>query len=191
MSHLFPLIFWLLAQLAGSLVDPFLRGLPAVAWEAPDRSPDEVGRASTYARPAKTCEPGDIKCKPRKAGSKKQSLMACAETTRVAPDMAVCAHRTHRCGTLLLLQHEGTGRTAMCRVMDRGPYGAHDAETGEWFNKAREPDREGTYAGVLDMGPAVRAVLAPGDGGKPRVRIWVLDVPRRPIKRVRVKRPTS
>lgn len=172
--QLLPLVVVLLAQLAGAAADPFMRDLPAFAYAVPERAPDEVGTATTYGRAR---------------DSHRQAFMAAAEHVRLDDTMHVCAHRSPmRFGTVLLLQHVGTGRTTMCRVMDRGPFGCRDPETGERFNGAREPARACIHGGFLDMAPAVRAALAPGDGGRQLIRAWVLSRPARPTY---VRRPTS
>jgi hypothetical protein len=144
---------------------------PELELAAPERAPDEIGRASTYGRPHKD--------------SAHQALLACAPSTQIDPTMFVCAHRSHRCGTVLLVESVNTGRVTACRVMDRGPYGAL---VGDHWQKKIRPSDPGTWRGVLDMAPAVRAALGPGDGGLLAVRIWIAYVPPRPI---RVRPPSS
>lgn len=163
----------LLVRVIVALADPFLSGLPPTTPPVPGRAADEVGRASTYGRAD---------------DSHGQAHLACAPEHRIDADDHVCAHRSLRCGTLLLLEHEG--RTTVCRVMDRGPFGKHDA-AGRWFNGARERERAGTWVGILDLAPAVRAELAPGNGGKLLVNAWIVAVPPRPLKVLPRPRPTS
>ena len=98
------------------------------------------------------------------------------------PEEPVCAHRTLPCGTLLLVQSVQTGKTAWCRVLDRGPYGALTAE-GTWIIK-KPGDQEtatATWRGVLDVGPRVGREL--GLRGRGRVRIWW----QRPVRMPRSK----
>jgi rare lipoprotein A len=45
-----------------------------------------------------------------------------ANGERYQPEATTCAHRTHRFGTELEVTAVQTGRTARCRVNDRGPY---------------------------------------------------------------------
>lgn len=45
-----------------------------------------------------------------------------ASGERYRPDEATCAHRTHPFGTRLSITVVGSGRTAECRVNDRGPW---------------------------------------------------------------------
>ena len=45
-----------------------------------------------------------------------------ANGERYRPELATCAHRTHRFGTRLVVTAVGSGRTAECRVNDRGPW---------------------------------------------------------------------
>lgn len=45
-----------------------------------------------------------------------------ASGERYRPDEATCAHRTHRFGTRLLVTAVESGRSAECRVNDRGPW---------------------------------------------------------------------
>jgi len=190
--QLLPLIFVVIWQLFGALNDPFMRNLPELTYATPRRAPDEVGKASTYGRRTVDPETG----KPKDSAS--QAYMASAEHVRIDDTMHVCASRHHRFGTLLLLQHVGTGRTTLCRVTDRGPYGCEwlDPETDKTvrLNLAilrRDLDPRATACvprGIIDMAPAVRAALAPGDGGLQGIRAWVLD---RPQRAVHVRRPSS
>ncbi len=154
------------------LADPFMRGeLPAIA--APSRAPDETGLASTYGRAR---------------DSHRQAFMASAEHVRVDPTMHVCAHRSRRFGTVLVIQSERTGRVTACKVTDRGPYGCVTHDTGERINSAVVRDRPCTHRGILDLGPGVRAELGPGDGGLHPVRVWAVFVPPRAVH---VRRPSS
>lgn len=45
-----------------------------------------------------------------------------ANGERYRPELATCAHLTHRFGTKLVVTAVGSGRTATCRVNDRGPW---------------------------------------------------------------------
>jgi len=176
-----PLAFYVIAQFSVAVADPLMRGLPDLAWAKPARAPDEVGGASRYGGP------GDS----RWGG---QGL-ACAPDHKVEAGMHVCAHRTHRCGTVLLVQSVRTGRTTLCRVMDRGPYGActrpmvrRRCPRGAWRVEIRlQPGS--VRRGFLDLAFTTYAAL--GLRGISPVRAWVLEVPRRPIRVRPARRPTS
>lgn len=45
-----------------------------------------------------------------------------ASGERYRPDAATCAHRTHKFGTRLIVTAIDSGRSAACRVNDRGPW---------------------------------------------------------------------
>lgn len=45
-----------------------------------------------------------------------------ASGERYSPEEGTCAHRSHPFGTMLEVQVKRTGRTARCRVNDRGPW---------------------------------------------------------------------
>lgn len=150
--------------------DPFLELAPRVS--VPDRAPDLVGKAARYGMV------GDSKHGGR-------NPLACAPGHRPTPTMRVCAHRSMRCGTRLVLQSVKTGRVTICAVMDRGPFGRLDAN-GVWFNGAKHPEREGTWRGILDTTPAIYREL--GVRGITELRVWVMS---RPARAVKVRRPTS
>lgn len=190
-----PLIIFALLDLFHAFEDPFLRKLPDITYAAPDRRPYGVGKASTYGR-----KKDDIKHRKKYGKQSKQTLMACAPTYRVDDSMHVCAHRKLPCGTVLLLEHDVTKQTTMCKVTDRGPYGCIDPKTGKWANYAKlkkiDPERAKACAlkfrGELDVSPAVRAELAPGDGGLQDVRFWVIKKPFKKTRRsARARKPTS
>lgn len=75
--------------------------------ELPARPPDASGIASVYATP------GD-----RHALGKPACLRGAPLPDR---DLPFCAHRTWKCGTVVVLHHPRTRRTALCVVVDRGP----------------------------------------------------------------------
>jgi hypothetical protein len=102
-------------------------------------------------------------------------------------DWPVCATRTPTsktwgipCGTWVHIENVRTHDTAWCKVMDRGPYGKHDAN-GVWFNssldrrqaKAENRDRrKGKYRGIIDMGRSVSKKLGSNGMVRVRVRWW-------------------
>jgi rare lipoprotein A len=45
-----------------------------------------------------------------------------ASGERYKPDDRTCAHRTHKFGTKLVVTNVDTGKSAVCRVNDRGPF---------------------------------------------------------------------
>jgi hypothetical protein len=169
---------WFLAlvlQLVGALNDPYLTDLPAIGYAAPDRHPDEVGVGSRYGGPKDSRWGGQA--------------MACAPDKHVDATVHTCAHRTHRCGTLLLLESVKTKKRTLCRVMDRGPYGALDAD-GVWHVEIKlKPGSR--RRGILDLTPTVFAAL--GMRGMSPVRSWVISVPAKPlrIRAARKRRPSS
>ena len=81
-----------------------------------------------------------------------------ASGERYRPELATCAHRTHPFGTRLRVIAKGSGRSAECRVNDRGP----------WV-KGRVLDVSRSVAKELGMlGPGLLdvrvVVVAPGSG---------------------------
>lgn len=167
-----PLIVSLLIQWLGVFADPMLREPPGIV-EAPTRAPFQVGKATRFGGSTD-----------KKWG---HQALACAPDYHTDETMFVCAHRTLSCGTVILIESVRTGRTSLCRVMDRGPFGAK-GDDGVWFPKVgRHRDREGAFRGILDMTPAVVHALGL-TGGLAQVRIWRVWVPKKPM-RIRVKRP--
>jgi hypothetical protein len=168
---------WLITlalELIGAFNDPYFTDLPNLSFAAPDRKPDEVGVGSRYGGPKDTRWGGQA--------------MACAPDRFVDGRVHTCAHRTHRCGTVLMVENARNGRRTLCRVMDRGPYGAIDAE-GVWHVeiKLKAGSRR---RGILDMTPAVFAAI--GMRSMTPVKVWVIDVPATPLRiRPRKRRPTS
>ena len=45
-----------------------------------------------------------------------------ASGERLYNDSLVCAHKTHRFGTLLLVKNPANGKEVVVKVIDRGPY---------------------------------------------------------------------
>jgi hypothetical protein len=164
-----------LLQLTTSLADPYLTDLPALSWTAPDRKPNEVGKGSRYGGP-----------KDSKWGGQ---AMACAPDKHVDDRVHTCAHRTHKCGTILLVENAKNKKRTLCRVMDRGPYGAIDAD-GVWHVEIKlKPGSR--RRGLLDMTPAVFAAI--GMKSMTQVKIWVIHVPKKPlrVRSIKKRRPTS
>jgi hypothetical protein len=114
-------------------------------------------------------------------------VFACGGAEWTDPDAPVCATLppTRRswgipCGAWVHIENVRTGDSAWCKVMDRGPYGKHDAN-GEWFNSAkdsreakaegREP-RKGKQRAVIDMSRSVSKKLGSNGMLKVRIRWW-------------------
>jgi hypothetical protein len=81
-----------------------------------------------------------------------------------------CAHRTLRCGSVVLVYMPRTGKTATCTVIDRGPYGA--MYRGKWVLKTSRK-QPGRWRGIIDLGPAVAKQLE--HTGLERVKILRLE----------------
>ncbi len=80
-----------------------------------------------------------------------------ASGERYRKKLATCAHRTHPFGTILFVTAITSGKTASCRVNDRGPY-----------KKARLLDVSRSVAMELDMiGPGVITVRVELDSSPP------------------------
>jgi len=77
-------------------------------------------------------------------------------------DEQTCASRTIPLHTVVIVEHQKTGRRVWCRVNDRGPYGALDAE-GNWFVK-RSLSAPGEYRGVMDLARATVETLHNKEG---------------------------
>jgi len=94
------------------------------------------------------------------------------------------AHRTWPLGSWVLVENERTKRTAIARVIDRGPYGAtHD---GSWFVPSKEkrnprrlrerrlqgkrPLDRGRFRGCADLTPRLAKIL--GHDGRDPVSLW-------------------
>ncbi len=80
-----------------------------------------------------------------------------ASGERYRPEIASCAHRTYPFGTMLRVTAVGSGKSAMCRVNDRGPFAK-----GRLLDVSRVVAKElgMLRAGVLE----VRIVVVAGDG---------------------------
>lgn len=157
--------------------DPFLREIPPEAIPAATSPKAQSGLATMYGTPDD-----------RKWGA---GHLACAPDYRVQdlPEMHVCAHRTYRCGTILAVENPRTGLRTLCRVLDRGPYGAL-LEDGTWAVKIRASD-PGTWRGIADMTPAVAKAI--GHTGFGRVKVWPVFIPAKrmivtPVKKPKVRR---
>ena len=87
---------------------------------------------------------------------------------KLQPDQMACAHRTLPCGTTLILENPRNGRFAVCKVLDRGPFGAI-LPTGEWGVKIHKYE-PGDWRGILDLSPAVAEAL--GHNGRERIRVF-------------------
>ena len=75
----------------------------------------------------------------------------------VQPGDVGIAHRTWPMGAWVLVRNVRTGKAALARVIDRGPYGKIDSE-GRWFNsryRGKTIKRKGTYRGCADLTPAL------------------------------------
>lgn len=121
--------------------------------------------------------------------------MACAPHDYVNKTDHVCAHRSHPCGTILIIEYPQTGLRSWCIVADRGPYGANvfasDGKTKlkssdgsyAWYIKIKNSDSPpaiecptkdciGKWRGILDISPAVTKDL--GHPGWGPIRVWTL-----------------
>lgn len=166
-----PLIISLLVQWFGVFTDPLLREPPGIV-EAPERAPFQEGKATRFGGQHDSQWGGQA--------------LACAPDYHTDESMFVCAHRQLPCGTVILIESVRTKKTSLCRVMDRGPFGAK-GDDGVWFPKVgRHKQRTGVFRGILDMTPAVVHALGL-TGGLAQVRIWRVWVPKKPM-RIRVKR---
>lgn len=179
-----PLIVHVWLQFTLMNADPFLRYIPPSQIPATLSSKATVGIGSIYGRP-------------KDSSKGKGSLLACAPDYRVQsmPEMNVCASRTYKCGTILAVQNVRNKKTTLCRVMDRGPYGAL-LEDGTWVVKIKKTD-PGTWRGIVDLTPAVAAAI--GHKGFEKVRIEPVYTPKKklviktkktkPKRKVREQRP--
>ena len=160
MISIFPVIvIWM--QLSTMNADPFLQEIPSFAVPQETSPKAKTGIATIYGLP-----------KDKKWGG---GRLACAPDYRVQtlPTMNVCAHRTYRCGTILAVENVRTKKRTLCRVLDRGPYGA-TMEDGAWGLKIRKTD-PGVWRGIADLTPSVAKAI--GHTGYERVRIWPVYVP--------------
>lgn len=153
--------------------DPFLRSIPPEAIPGTTSPKAQSGIATMYGTP-----------NDRKWGA---GHLACAPDYRVQdlPEMHVCAHRTYPCGTILVVENPRTGLRTLCRVLDRGPYGAL-LEDGTWTVKIKHAD-PGTWRGIADMTPAVAQAI--GHTGYGRVKVWPIYVPKKRMIVAPVKAP--
>ena len=157
-------------QLGVMHLDPFLRHIPSEAIPTQTSRKAKIGLATMYGTPTD-----------RKWGG---GRMACAPAYRLRsiPTMNTCAHRTYKCGTILAIENVRTKKRTLCRVLDRGPYGALLAD-GTWVVKIKPTD-PGVWRGIADLAPAVAAAI--DHNGFERIRLWVVHVPARPIRVNRV-----
>jgi hypothetical protein len=141
--------------------DPFLLTIPNDLIPAITHTSAATGIATVYGLPSD-----------KKWGS---GHLACAPDFRVQtlPTMNVCAHRTYRCGTILAVENPRTKQRTLCRVLDRGPYGAI-MDDGTWGLKIR-PSDPGRWRGIADLTPTVSAAI--GHRGYERVKIWPVYIP--------------
>lgn len=109
--------------------------------------------------------------------------LACAPDRPVADGERVCAHRTYRCGTVLIIENVRTKKRSWCHVMDHGPYGAIAVVDGEkkWVLKASKDD-PGHWRGIVDLSPAVSADI--DHNGFEKVKIWKLKDVATYLKRI-------
>lgn len=145
----------------------------ALAWLSPflELAPDptalDLGARPTFS--GVTSRYGDAADK-RWGGQ----ALACAPDVHIRGTMHVCAHRTLPCGTVLVVESQRTKRRTVCRVMDRGPYGALTG--GHWHLKIHARDA-GTWRGVLDLSPEAFADL--GLHGPGPIKAWAIYRPKR------------
>lgn len=152
--------------------DPFLRNVPVHMVPTKTSQKARQGLATTY---------GTVKDTKWGGGH-----MACAPDYRIrdVPTMHVCAHRTYRCGTILAVENVRTRQRTLCRVLDRGPYGAK-LEDGTWAVKIKASD-PGVWRGVADLTPATSAAI--GHNGFEQVKIWPVYIPKETLIVPRVKK---
>ena len=93
----------------------------------------------------------------------------------VRPSDVGIAHRTLPCGSKVTLTNVRTGKVAVGRVVDRGPYGAcvrrgyhpiaskHHCKRQDWRLRLRKPTR-GRWRGCVDLTPALRHRLGHNGG---------------------------
>ncbi len=95
-----------------------------------------------------------------------------ANGERLDPEDQTCAHRTLPFDTMILIENPRSGLRAWCRVNDRGPYGALDAE-GQW-QIVVSSDPQVAHRGILDMTIATARALATTASGIQHVylRYW-------------------
>lgn len=82
------------------------------------------------------------------------------------------AHRRLPVGSIIAVEHLDTGKWAIGRVVDRGPYGA--IHEGEWVLKRRRSE-PGKWRGCADLTPDMAMLI--GHDGFDRVRVWRLPRP--------------
>lgn len=174
--HMF-LIIVIWTRLVTSVGDPFLQDIPAFAVPTETSPKAKKGLATMYGT-----------SKDKKWGG---GHLACAPDYQVQtlPTMNVCAHRTYRCGTIMAVENVRTKKRTLCRVLDRGPYGAL-LEDGTWVLKIRADD-PGTWRGIADLTPSVAAAI--GHSGYEQVRTWAIYIPAKklivkPVKKKKTKR---
>lgn len=78
------------------------------------------GETMPIAPPAEIAEPPEEGLASYYADSLAGNRTASGE--RYRPDDKTCAHRTHKFGTKLVVTNMDNGKSAVCRVNDRGPY---------------------------------------------------------------------
>lgn len=76
----------------------------------------------------------------------------------ISQDELVCAHRWLPCGSKVRVVNPANGRSSLCVVEDRGPYGV-DVRSQRW-------------RGILDMAPHAARSIALGG----RAPVWILYV---------------
>lgn len=120
--------------------------------------------------------------------------LKCRPDERVSLTEHQCAHRRHKCGTILVIENKRNGNISWCEVVDRGPYGANVFADGKpvltstgkkaWYVKNRydeDPPEDlcptggcvGRWRGILDMSPIVNEDL--GHNGFEKVRVYKLS----------------
>ena len=154
--HLLPLFAF------GSFyADPFLRNVPAWAHDCAGvaietKAPVSRGRASRWG--------------PRGGGGNR--TMAFAPGHVVERNMNVFAHRTLPRWTLACITNETTGKTALGRVADRGPWGC--VQDGVKVRVCRHASPQ-AYAGVADLAWSL-VVALDHSGGRALVTIQPISV---------------
>lgn len=100
------------------------------------------------------------------------SILACDHGRRWEDENELLvAHRTLPCGTVVIIEHKG--KRVAARVLDRGPYGALDAD-GKWLVK-RPLDpvtRDAVWRGIVDLSPGVAKAVGLRSMGM--VTVWTL-----------------
>lgn len=124
------------------------------AWEA------ERGKASTFL-PRERLNDGLLACDHGRRWTDENELLV--------------AHRTLPCGTVVVVEHKG--KRVAARVLDRGPYGALDAD-GVWLIK-RPLDpvaRDAVWRGIIDLSPGVAKAIGLRSMGM--VTVWTVKAGR-------------